>query len=104
MTTLRFAFPNFCKSPRPTRRRLPAAVPDLTPVVAAEHSDDVDADTPAGCGWFDSSWNLRQGLQITEIDTNDATLPLGWWLAWQAAPQRALVLAAAREASPSALY
>ena len=44
---------------------------------------------PAACGWFDSSWALRAGLQITEHETTDRVvneLPLAWWLAWQPAP------------------
>ena len=46
---------------------------------------------PVGCGWFDSSWALRAGLQITEHETTDRVvndLPAAWWLAWQTAPQR----------------
>ena len=53
---------------------------------------------PAGCGWFDSSWALRAGLQITEHETTDRVvneLPLAWWLAWQPAPQRAAVATSA---------
>ncbi len=33
--------------------------------------------------WFDSSWLLREGLQITEhvsVDPVANDLPLGWWL------------------------
>ncbi len=40
-------------------------------------------DTPPPCGWFDSSWSLRAGLQITEhasVDPVANDLPLGWWL------------------------
>ncbi len=103
MTALRFTFPAFCRTRAPQRRRLPAAVPDLTPAVVADPADDADFGPATGCGWFDSSWHLQHGLQITELETTDAALPLGWWLAWQTAPQRVLVLAAAREASPSAL-
>ena len=36
---------------------------------------------PAGPGWFDSSWELRSGLQVKE--GLDADLPLhGWIEAW----------------------
>jgi hypothetical protein len=44
----------------------------------------------AGCGWFDSTWALHVGLQITEHESADRVvndLPLAWWLAWQPLPQ-----------------
>ncbi len=40
------------------------------------------------CGWFDSSHELTQGLQVQELDTPDvlaAALPLGVWLERQLA-------------------
>lgn len=44
----------------------------------------------ARCGWLDSTWALRAGLQITEHESADRVvndLPLAWWLAWQPLPQ-----------------
>jgi hypothetical protein len=49
---------------------------------------------PRGCGWYDSSWELERGLNVTEHLDPDAVaplLPLSWWLAW--APERAVVAA-----------
>ncbi len=38
-------------------------------------------DRPLGCGWFDSSHDLQQGLQVCEADARGlAQLPLGDWL------------------------
>jgi len=37
----------------------------------------------AGCGWFESSQDLTQGLQVSELAPTDAALPLAWWLQWQ---------------------
>jgi hypothetical protein len=51
------------RPPRP-RLRQPPAEPELR-----------DADAPlSGCGWFDSSWELLQGLAVTECG-DDAPLP-----------------------------
>ena len=36
---------------------------------------------PDGPGWFDSSWELRSGLQVKEGWPADTTLH-GWTLAW----------------------
>lgn len=47
----------------------------------AEAGDDAP---PAGCGWFDSSHELRAGLDIVEHASADAVagqLPLDDWLA-----------------------
>lgn len=75
---------------RLSRRHLarPAAV-CFTPIDGVLQEEIVE---PVGCGWFDSSWALRAGLQITEHETTDRVvndLPIAWWLAWQVAPQRA---------------
>jgi hypothetical protein len=45
-------------------------------------------DPPAGCGWFDSSHELRAGLQVREHAANDAVcaeLPLAMWFELQRA-------------------
>ena len=51
------------------------------PRAAAAASDDDEP--PCGCGWFDSSHELRCGLQVTEHASPDAVaneLPLDDWL------------------------
>lgn len=43
---------------------------------------------PQGCGWFDSSHELHEGLQVTEHLTPEPVVndvPPGWWLDWQLA-------------------
>lgn len=63
--------------PEPRRRAI-VDIPTTMPSVAAPGDDD-----PTGCGWFDSSWHLRAGLQITEhsqVDVVASDLPLAWWL------------------------
>ena len=43
----------------------------------------LDDDRPLGCGWFDSSHELRAGLMVQEHASADAVaneLPLGDWL------------------------
>ncbi len=44
-----------------------------------------DPDRPLGCGWFDSSHELHQGLQVEEAPDAQtlAQLPLSDWLALQ---------------------
>ena len=45
---------------------------------------DLDgAETHRGCGWFDSSWELQQGLRVVEHDTLQRLppeVPLEWLL------------------------
>ena len=96
MRPLRFSFAAFCNPAAPLRKRLPNPAPvkaEVRAEVFAEAAADLPHEEPAGCGWFDSSWTLRRGLQITELAPADAALPLGWWLAWQPAPQRVPALA-----------
>ena len=43
-----------------------------------------DDERPLGCGWFDSSHELQQGLVVQEhagVDALGAELPLNAWLA-----------------------
>ena len=59
-------------------RKLPP-VAERTARVAPAAEDE----TPAGCGWFDSSHELQHGLWVQEHATPDAVandLPLGEWL------------------------
>ena len=55
--------------------------------------------------WFDSSWLLRAGLQITEHESADPVsndLPLGWWLEGPcAAPARMTMSSGLAVLSPS---
>jgi hypothetical protein len=74
----------FASRRRPVRHALSCG----TPIDGVLQEEIVE---PVGCGWFDSSWALHAGLQITEHETTDRVvndLPLAWWLAWQPAPQR----------------
>ena len=60
-------------------RRAPVE-PDETAETATLPADE----RPPGCGWFDSSHELQQGLQVTEHASGEALgaeLPLGDWLA-----------------------
>jgi hypothetical protein len=55
----------------------PASAPAPDPAVEA------DDDDTQGCGWFDSSHELRTGLVVTEHTSADAVasaLPLADWL------------------------
>lgn len=64
-------------------RVLPAAVAG-----AVEHEAAVVDEPLPGCGWFDSSHDLRAGLQVREHAANDAVcaeLPLAMWLELQQA-------------------
>jgi hypothetical protein len=36
---------------------------------------DVDDERASGCGWFDSSWTLRQGLQVIELPAQPPVRP-----------------------------
>ena len=55
--------------------------------------NDEDPRTPRGCAWYDSSLDLRQGLEVTTHEDDHPCpewLPLAAWLQWQTAlPARA---------------
>lgn len=38
-----------------------------------------DDDVPHGCGWFESSWALRQGLAVQECDSGDVEALAALW-------------------------
>lgn len=63
----------------------------VLPAVVAGAVDDAVAATDEprpGCGWFDSSHDLRAGLQVREHAAHDAVcaeLPLAMWLELQQA-------------------
>ncbi len=54
------------------RRRLPPTRDRLRGDGAAGATDD---ETPGGCGWYVSSLDLAQGLELTEVEWIDADLP-----------------------------
>ena len=60
--------------------------PDVTEAPVLPSADD---DRPRGCGWFDSSLDLQQGLRVQEhtglpgSDAALADLPLAAWLELQ---------------------
>ena len=60
-----------------------AAQPQAMVEPAAEADSATEPDRPPGCGWFDSSHELRRGLIVREHATADALagdLPLVNWL------------------------
>lgn len=59
----------------PKAALVPARSPAATTqaVVEPVRADDLDSPMLAGCGWFDSSFELRQGLQVIEL-----SLPEHW--------------------------
>jgi hypothetical protein len=69
------------------KRRLPAA--SSAPVVRAVRQEPPTPPAEprgTGCGWFDSSHELRHGLRVDEELPPDAVarlVPLSWWLAWE---------------------
>jgi hypothetical protein len=60
-----------------------APTPASTPTAQADGTSAACAEAAAGCGWFDSSYDLGQGLQVTEhegFEWLDESLPLSAWL------------------------
>jgi hypothetical protein len=65
--------------------RLFKPTPRVRPVPQDEPAapEDIDAERPLGCGWFDSSHELQCGLVVTEhasVDAVASELPLSDWL------------------------
>ena len=74
-----------------------AAVLALVPVVASRSRGDcTELRHGDGPGWFDSSWELRRGLEVREGWSEDERVR--GWIESFLCPQRA----AGRTASPSA--
>ena len=70
-----------------TFKRRPPAAPAAAVLRSAATGNTPPAE-PAGpgCGWFDSSHELRSGLRVEEELPPDAVarlVPLSWWLAWE---------------------
>jgi hypothetical protein len=61
----------------PARRARPRALDEMRTLL-----DEADAadERVCGCGWFDSSHDLRQGLRVREHTAASAELPLPLWL------------------------
>jgi hypothetical protein len=60
------------------------SIPKVQPVA----DDGADEGAPA-CGWFDSSYALRQGLAVQELPDSDGTVAALWFQALAAAPASA---------------
>jgi hypothetical protein len=63
----------------PWRRRVTPApiarMPVKRPRVAAVGAAEIADEAPGGCGWYASSLDLAQGLELTEVEWIDADLP-----------------------------
>ena len=76
-----------------------------TAVVGAQEATANDEEAPRACGWFDSSYDLQQGLRVQEHLSADSLvreLPLGAWLDLQLSGWRAATPAVAQAAFTSA--
>lgn len=47
----------------------------------------VDHEGTPGCGWYESSFVLRQGLHVSELDDSDGSVAALWSAALRAADQ-----------------
>ena len=47
------------------------------------------------CGWFESSWELQQGLAVSDLPDADDGLTALWFPAWRGAAAVAAVVAGA---------
>jgi hypothetical protein len=67
---------------RVSRARPPRA--SWVPSELPELEEDQEDELPKGCGWFDSSHELRQGLAVSEqLDADAAAaMPLRDWIDW----------------------
>ena len=50
----------------------------LTPATADRVAPDQPM-TASGCGWFDSSWALHQGLAVSELPASDWPVAALWF-------------------------
>lgn len=65
-------------------RRFVRPLPPMPATATVNERGDADDALPAGCGWFDSSHELRTGLVVVEHASADAVaaqMPLDDWLA-----------------------
>ncbi len=49
--------------------------------VAAGPAPAGSAGTPPACGWFESSWDLQQGLAVSELPDRDGAAAALWFSA-----------------------
>lgn len=61
--------------PRPGAAAAPEAV---------GHTEPCGDDRPRGCGWFDSSFELRRGLAVVEHGAAELALAVEWLFAAEA--------------------
>lgn len=63
-------------SAMPAGTTLPSALPATLPATAL-----ADAALPSGpaCGWFESSWDLQQGLRVSEWPDSDGPVAALWF-------------------------
>lgn len=54
------------------------------PAEIGEPADPIDDDRPRGCGWFDSSFELRRGLAVVEHGAAELALAVEWLFAAEA--------------------
>lgn len=66
----------------PARACSPAAQIDATVPVEGERPD-----TPT-CGWFESSWDLQQGLAVSELQDSDGSVAALWFTRLVSSPAR----------------
>ena len=76
-------------SARP-RRPVRVSIPTVPPL----DGDPPEEDGSPVCGWFESSWALREGLAVQELGASDQPAPDGtlaalWFAALAAAPSPA---------------
>ena len=70
------------------RRRAPVATPRQPAADVVVDDEDKHEDKRSGCGWFDSSHDLNQGLCVRELAEPASLareLPLPAWIDWQLA-------------------
>lgn len=83
-------------SPRPriiVHHRVPRVQPPAEGIVAVA----VDGAAPTDCGWYESSFALRQGLAVSELADDDGSAVAQWFAALRAADGRDVWAAAARQ-------
>ena len=72
--------PNSLRSRFLVRDRLPFSAPADSVPAGRRHPPPADAETPGAdamapaCGWYESSFALRQGLAVCELGDGDASL------------------------------
>lgn len=67
----------------PRRHRARRASPRPLDRAIERYLADISPERPAGCGWFDSSQDLREGLSVREHragEAANAALPLAAWI------------------------